>query len=180
MDGSIDGTAMHDVLQWMGSLAEPTRARALRLLDGRELTVADLCAVLQAPQSTVSRHLKVLADDGWISARAEGTSRLYRMTPSALDPTARRLWALLREQAEQTAIAGEDDERLDGVLAERRSRSQAFFRSAAGQWEKVRRDLFGERFDALALAAFLDERWVVGDLGCGNGQMAALIAPHVE
>jgi SAM-dependent methyltransferase len=181
MDGSTNGAdGGVAVLGWMGSLAEPTRARALRLLDGRELTVADLCAVLQAPQSTVSRHLKVLADDGWISARAEGTSRLYRMVPSRLDPAARRLWALVREQAARATIAGEDDQRLDRVLAERRSRSQAFFRSAAGQWEKLRRDLFGERFDALALAALLDERWVVGDLGCGNGQIAALLAPHVR
>jgi len=170
---------MLGMLGWMGSLAEPTRARTLRLLDGRELTVADLCAVLQAPQSTVSRHLKVLADDGWITARAEGTSRLYRMASSNLDPAARRLWALLRAETARTAIAAEDDERLDRVLAERRSRSQAFFRSAAGRWEKLRHDLFGERFDALALAAWLDESWVVGDLGCGNGQIAALVAPHV-
>jgi SAM-dependent methyltransferase len=181
MDGSTSevpaGVAM---LGWMGSLAEPTRARALRLLDGRELTVADVCAVLRAPQSTVSRHLKVLADDGWISARPEGTSRLYRMTSAALDPAARRLWALLREQTSRTAIAADDDRRLELVLAERRSRSQAFFRSSAGQWEKLRRELFGERFDAVALAAWLEDTWVVGDLGCGNGQMAELIAPFVE
>ena len=181
MDGSTsEATGGVAMLGWMGSLAEPTRARALRLLDGRELTVADLCTVLRAPQSTVSRHLKVLADDGWISARPEGTSRLYRMSMSTLDPAARRLWALLREQTSRTAIASEDDRRLDSVLAARRSRSQAFFRSAAGQWEKLRRDLFGERFDAVALAAWLDETWVVGDLGCGNGQMAELIAPFVQ
>src|SRR5262245_43286313 len=137
MDGFSTAAAV-PVLGWMGSLAEPTRARALRLLDGRELTVADLCAVLQAPQSTVSRHLKVLADDGWISVRPEGTSRLYRMKPAALDPAARRLWALVREQASRAPIAEEDDRRLSRVLAERRSRSQAFFRSAAGHWEKLR------------------------------------------
>ena len=180
MDGLTNGaTAGVAMLGWMDSLAEPTRARTLRLLDGRELTVADLCAVLQSPQSTVSRHLKVLADNGWISARAEGTRRLYRMMPSRLDPAARRLWSLLREQAAHTAIAAEDDERLDRVLAERRSRSQAFFRSAAGRWQKLRHELFGERFEPLAIAAWLDDRWVVGDLGCGNGQLSALVAPHV-
>src|ERR1043166_3568101 len=112
MNGSTSEATSVAMLRWMGSLAEPTRARALRLLDGRELTVADLCAVLQAPQSTVSRHLKVLADDGWITARAEGTSRLYRMASSNLDPAARRLWALLRAETARTAIAAEDDERL--------------------------------------------------------------------
>src|SRR5438067_1973451 len=55
---------------WMTSLADPTRARILRLVERQELTVADLCAVLQLPQSTVSRHLKVLADEGWVTFRA--------------------------------------------------------------------------------------------------------------
>ena len=45
------------LLGWMGSLADPTRLRLLRLLERHELGVADLCDVLQLPQSTVSRHL---------------------------------------------------------------------------------------------------------------------------
>src|ERR1043166_1443062 len=109
MNGSTSEATSVAMLRWMGSLAEPTRARVLRLLDGRELTVADLCAVLQAPQSTVSRHLKVLADDGWIPPPPGGTSRLYRMVPSKLDPAARRLWALLRAEAARTTVAAEDD-----------------------------------------------------------------------
>ena len=85
------------MLGWMSSLADATRARILRLVERHELTVADLCAVLQLPQSTVSRHLKVLADDAWLTARPDGTSRLYRMASDGLEPTARRLWALVRE-----------------------------------------------------------------------------------
>ena len=50
------------ILGWMTALADVTRARTLRLVEQYELTVADLCAVLQLPQSTVSRHLKLLAD----------------------------------------------------------------------------------------------------------------------
>jgi DNA-binding transcriptional ArsR family regulator len=54
--------------------------------------VADLCAVLQLPRSTVSRHLKLLADEGWVAARPDGTSRLYRLTVDDLGAAARRLW----------------------------------------------------------------------------------------
>jgi len=60
-------------------LADHTRCRMLALLDQQELTVSELCAVTQLPQSTVSRHLKTLADEGWVVARAEGTSRRYTM-----------------------------------------------------------------------------------------------------
>lgn len=167
------------MLSWMTSLADATRARTLRLVEKHELTVAELCGVLQAPQSTVSRHLKVLADDGWVTARPDGTSRLYRMASDALDPAARRLWALLREQTARMPVAEQDDRRLARIVAERRTRSQAFFSSAAGQWDRLRREMFGERFDAAALAGLLDERWTVGDLGCGTGQMAEALAPFV-
>jgi ubiquinone/menaquinone biosynthesis C-methylase UbiE/DNA-binding transcriptional ArsR family regulator len=167
------------MLSWMTSLADATRARALRLVERHELTVAELCTILQAPQSTVSRHLKVLADEGWVTARPDGTSRLYRLASEGLDPAARRLWSLLREQTARMTVAEQDDHRLARVVAERRTRSQAFFSSAAGQWDRLRRDMFGGRFDALALAGLLDERWIVGDLGCGTGQIAEALAPFV-
>lgn len=168
------------ILRWMTSLADATRARTLRLIERQELSVADLCTVLQMPQSTVSRHLKVLADDGWVSARSEGTSRLYRMSAEGLDPAARRLWGLLREQTAHTQIAAQDDRRLAVVLADRRAQSQAFFSSVAGQWDRVRRDMFGEQFDLRALAGLMDDEWVVGDLGCGTGHIAETLAPFVR
>jgi len=168
------------LLDWMTALADPTRARTLRLIERQELSVADLCAVLQLPQSTVSRHLKVLADEGWVQARAEGTSRLYRLALEGLDARARRLWSLVREQATETALAAHDDRRLASILAERQTRSQEFFSSAAGRWDRLRAEMYGERFDLHALAALLDEEWVVGDLGCGTGQVAAALAPFVR
>ena len=167
------------MLSSMTSLADATRARTLRLVERHELTVADLCAILQAPQSTVSRHLKVLADEGWVTARPDGTSRLYRLASEGLDPAARRLWSLLREQTARMPVAEQDDHRLARVVAERRSRSQAFFSTSAGQWDRLRREMFGGRFDAVALAGLLDERWTVGDLGCGTGQIAETLAPFV-
>ncbi len=168
-----------NMLGWMTSLADETRARALRVLEGHELTVAELCGVLQAPQSTVSRHLKVLADDGWVENRREGTSRLYRMQVNRLEQSARRLWLLLREEAGASAAAEQDDRRLEGVLKERQSRSKAFFSSAAGKWDALRRELYGEGFDLAGLMGLLDDEWVVGDLGCGTGQMSRLLSGYV-
>lgn len=168
------------ILGWMTSLADPTRVRLLRLVERHELTVVELCAVLQLPQSTVSRHLKVLADDGWVDWRPEGTSRLYHMAVDGLPPAARRLWTLTREQMSQALSAEQDDQRLASVLAERQSRSQAFFSSAAGKWDKLRRELFGERFDVLGLLALLDPAWRVGDLGCGTGQTSEMLSPYVR
>jgi ubiquinone/menaquinone biosynthesis C-methylase UbiE len=167
------------ILDHLASLADTTRSRVLLLLDRHELTVSELCVIMQLPQSTVSRHLKALADAGWIGSRAEGTSRLYTMSRDDLDPSARRLWLLVREQVGPSAAAAQDQRRLQAALAERRTKSQEFFSSSAGQWDRVRDELFGDRFHLAALAAFADSGWTVGDLGCGTGQVSGTIAPFV-
>lgn len=166
------------ILDHLASLADTTRSRLLLLLDRRELPVSQLCAVMQLPQSTVSRHLKALSDSGWVSARAEGASNVYTMTRE-LDGAARRLWALVREQVGGTPAAAEDQRRLAAALSERRARSQEFFSSSAGQWDRVRDDLFGDRFHLASLAALAHSEWIVGDLGCGTGQVSAALAPFV-
>ena len=83
---------------WMDELADPTRLRLLHALEKRELSVLELCEVLALPQSTVSRHLKVLAERGWLMSRREGTSA-SRAGPG-LDAAARRLWLLARGETE--------------------------------------------------------------------------------
>ena len=163
----------------LSALADPTRSRLLLLLDRHELTVSELCSTLQLPQSTVSRHLKTLADEGWVTARAEGTSRRYTMPGSALEPGARRLWHLVRDQVGTTPSGRHDLSRAEQVLLERRSTSQAFFTTRAGQWDKVRAELYGSRADLTPLGALLDPEWVVADLGCGTGQTTAALAPYV-
>jgi ArsR family transcriptional regulator len=142
--------------------------------------VSELCDVLGQPQSTVSRHLKVLADDGWVVSRAEGASRLYRMPVADLDPGARRLWQVVREQVIPTPAAQRDAERLRTVLAGRRARSEEFFASAAGQWDRMRAELFGARTELLPLLGLLEPAWVVADLGCGTGSLTHAIAPFVQ
>jgi ubiquinone/menaquinone biosynthesis C-methylase UbiE len=167
------------ILDHLAALADTTRSRILLLLDRHELTVSELCGIVQLPQSTVSRHLKALADAGWIAARAEGTSHLYTMTRDELDGSARRLWHLVREQVGPTSAAAQDQRRLQVALAERRTKSQEFFSSSAGQWDRVRDELFGNRFHLGALAAFAEAEWTVGDLGCGTGTVSAALAPFV-
>ncbi len=170
---------MTTIFDRLSALSDPTRSRLLVLLDRHELTVSELCSVTQLPQSTVSRHLKVLGDGAWATSRADGTSRRYRSLPDQLDASSRRLWNLVREQVCASAAAQQDAGRLRSVLALRRSASQEFFSTAAGEWDRLRADLFGNRADLVGLLGLLDETWTMGDLGCGTGQVTELLAPFV-
>ena len=167
------------ILDRLTALADPTRSRILLLLDRHELTVGELCTILQLPQSTVSRHLKLLADDGWVVARGEGTSRFYRMIRSRLDESTTALWSVVRVQVALTPGAAQDERRAESVLAKRRDKALALFHDSPGFWDKMRTEMIGARADLLALLDLLDESWVVGDLGCGAGHITDALAPCV-
>src|SRR5688572_11665127 len=153
------------ILEHMSALADPTRCRILLLLEQHELTVSELCAALQLPQSSVSRHLKTLADDDWVASRRDGTSRFYSMPLDVLDSGASRLWPLIREQVAATAAAGQDEQRLHAVLTRRRAKSQEFFATASSGWDRLRSELFGDTFYLWAVLGLIDPSLTVGDLG---------------
>jgi SAM-dependent methyltransferase len=168
------------ILGSMDALADVTRSRLLLLLEEQELTVSELQAVLQQPQSTVSRHLKILGTAGWVVSRVQGTSRWYSVDQDRLHPTAARLWQAIKADVQTLPAAAQDAERTRSVLTARRMTSKAFFSSAAGEWDALRRDLFGANAELTGLLGLLDDRWVVGDLGCGTGQITARLAPFVH
>ena len=132
------------ILDRMQVLSDPLRSRLLALLDGRELTVSELCDVLQAPQSTVSRHLRVLADDGWIAARREGTNRHYTMSrrrprrrcDRPLGPGAPARGRRAGRRAGRAKIAERSRVASRAVASE-------FFDRSAGEWDQLRVQLFG-------------------------------------
>lgn len=173
-------TAAPTILSQLSALTDPVRARLLAILDGHELTVTELVAITQLPQSTVSRHLRILADLGWVESRAEGTSRWYRLDEAGLDPHARAMWATVRDPLAASATSQQDARRTTTVLRERRTRSREFFSAAATRWDRLREELYGPRAAAPALAAFLDPAWTVGDLGCGTGEVSSALAPFVH
>jgi ArsR family transcriptional regulator len=165
------------LLARVGALADPARLRLLVLLETRELTVSDLGEILQLPQSTVSRHLRTLAEAGWVAARGAGTANLYRMLDGDLAAGARAIWQAAREEVRGWPALAQDRVRLERRLARRRD--GGFYAGVAGEWDRLRAELYGDRFTDAALRALLPADWTVADLACGSGSVAALLAPAV-
>jgi ArsR family transcriptional regulator len=167
------------VLQHLGTLGDTTRCRLLAVLERREFSVSELCQVLQLPQPTVSRHLKVLAEDGWVRARSDGTRRPYRRVDELASEQA-ELWAVVQAQISSDSRVAEDRERADAVWSAREMRSRDFFSASAERWDEIRTTLYGIRADLLPLFGLLDPEWSVADLGAGTGVFASAVAPFVR
>jgi len=79
-------------------LAEPMRRRILAELRGADRSVGELVGTLGVPQPTVSKHLKVLRDAGFVSARVAAQQRIYRLEAAPFEALAswlepyRQLW----------------------------------------------------------------------------------------
>jgi ArsR family transcriptional regulator, arsenate/arsenite/antimonite-responsive transcriptional repressor len=66
--------------------ADPTRLAILRqLAAGEEVCACDFSACCEVAQPTVSHHLKVLRDAGWVTTERRGTWIFYRLRQDAVD-----------------------------------------------------------------------------------------------
>src|ERR1044071_1081920 len=80
-------------------IAEPNRRAILTLLVSSQQSVGQLERRLRMPQPTVSKHLRVLREAGFVEATVDGQRRLYRLKPEPLQEVAawlapfRRYWS---------------------------------------------------------------------------------------
>lgn len=65
-------------------IAEPNRRAILGLLASSQLSVGEIERQLRMPQPTVSKHLRVLRDAGFVEATVDAQRRLYRLRPDPL------------------------------------------------------------------------------------------------
>ncbi len=104
-----------DLLQLIG---EPTRVRLMALLAAHELTVAEVVAVTQLAQSSVSTHLGKLREAGVVRDRKAGVSTYYALNEGAMPASARKLWDLLRGEV-RDALLEADRERAGKIVRAR-------------------------------------------------------------
>src|SRR5437870_5638704 len=100
------------------AVADSTRQRLLQVLIKQELSVSDLVEVLRLPQSSVSRHLKVLRESGLVHDRRDGTTILYCLGSAKGD--AADLRSVLLHWLGQQPVAAAMTRRLERVLKRRR------------------------------------------------------------
>jgi DNA-binding transcriptional ArsR family regulator len=65
-------------------IAEPNRRAILSLLVSSEQSVGEIERQLRMPQPTVSKHLRVLREAGFVEATVDAQRRLYRLKPESL------------------------------------------------------------------------------------------------
>ena len=85
----------------MRLLADSTRIRLAMLLDGNQLSVAEITQITEMPQSRVSTHLGKLREAGVLRDRHEGASTFYAINDAAMPEPVRRVWVVVAESRDE-------------------------------------------------------------------------------
>jgi len=164
------------------ALADTTRQRLLQLLILEELNVSELVEILAQPQSTISRHLRVLKESGLACDRRHGTTVLYsaarvRSTTEG-EGDAHGLQSMMLRWLSVRPVPPAVRERLDHVLHYRASDASAFFNRVGKRWSELRREAFGSAFATEAFVSLLPREWTVADVGTGTGDLLPVLAAN--
>ena len=102
---AVSDEALEMIASWFRTLAEPSRLRILRALEGGEMNISQLVVVTGLTQANVSRHVQTLVDAGMVGRRREGLSVICYIADPGIrdlcDTVCRNLQTRLAGQARQ-------------------------------------------------------------------------------
>jgi len=102
---------MKALIRVMKACSDPNRVRVLKILEQGELCVCEIQKVLGLAQSTVSKHMKLLEDAGFVNRKRQGTWILYSLADDSENQYARIMLTELRNWIN-------DDKELDRMHRE--------------------------------------------------------------
>ena len=109
---------MRKTARCFGALADETRLRLLMAVRGGERCVCELIELVRMAPSTVSKHLSILRDAGWVDARKEGRWVHYRLADETPFPIVGKRALRIFQSLEKTPVVKADAKRLKKICTE--------------------------------------------------------------
>ena len=117
MDRKLKQEIMTLLSQICGALSDPNRIYLLCLLSDKPRNVGELTEELDLPQSTVSRHLKVLRERGLVFSERQGQFVLYKLADDRIISALNTLRAIVLDMLrEQVALAHTVKDSLEDII----------------------------------------------------------------
>ncbi len=109
---------MREVMDMLKALADESRLRALCALEGGELCVCQIIALLDLAPSTVSKHLTILRAARLVESRKDGRWMYYRLSKEFISPSAGKIIDLLCKDTAKAPRIVEDRKHLKQICGE--------------------------------------------------------------
>jgi ubiquinone/menaquinone biosynthesis C-methylase UbiE len=164
-----------EFVRTLKALADPLRLRVLAAVAEEELTVGEVQEVVDSVQSSVSRNLAILREAGFVQDRKEGTSVYFSVRRNMPEPAV-ELFKSLQSRLAEIPEVKRDQARLQECRRRRLRKSESYFASVAGDWERIRKSYFDDRVTSLSIEKLLPRDLTLADIGCGTGSLTFELA----
>jgi len=166
---------MPSTINFLRTVADPTRLRLMLLLECDELSVAELQEILGMGQSRISSHLAQLKRAGAVTDRRAGKKVYYGLKNSQGNGARTRAQELVHAMAREIPETKRDRTALKLALRKRQDKAREYFDELAGKFG--RSYVPGRSWEALAHTLItLLPAMTVADLGAGEGTLSQLLA----
>ncbi|MBM3545002.1 MAG: metalloregulator ArsR/SmtB family transcription factor [Alphaproteobacteria bacterium] len=174
------GLSRAGVLAALRGAGEATRLRILALLAGAELNVKDLTQILGQSQPRISRHLKLMVEAGLITRFREGSWVFFRLADQGAEGALAR--AIVDSLDASDLTIARDRARAVAVQKARAEAAQAYFKSHAAEWDKIRTLHVAEKEVETAMDEALGQGpfHLFVDLGTGTGRILELFGGRAD
>lgn len=166
----------NDLLSALKAAGDQTRLRLLVLLDKSELNVKDLTAILGQSQPRLSRHLKLLSQAKLIERFQEGSWVYYRLKRDGnRGEFVKTILDQLNLKDQQFA---KDEKAAAKLKAKRAAEAQAYFKTHAKDWDRIRSLYISEAKVETEIKKLLGSKpfKCLLDLGTGTGRILELLS----
>jgi ubiquinone/menaquinone biosynthesis C-methylase UbiE/DNA-binding transcriptional ArsR family regulator len=174
------------LLAFCKASADQLRLDVLQVLGRESYGVLELCAIFNVKQSSMSHHLKILANASLVTTRREGNSIFYRRSHCDSQNPLSQLQLSLHRHIDNQAISQQIQQRVNAIHQERANCSKAFFADNADKFRQQQEqiaayDLYGpntmelisRNIDAMNTATVLE-------IGPGEGAFLIELAPRFQ
>ncbi len=171
--------------QLLKAAGDPLRLDILRVMKRDSFGVLELCQLLDAKQSGMSHHLKVLTSAGLLAPRREGNSIFYRRAYLAPDNPLQALQQQLFATLDVESLPGELSTRLKALRGERALASRNFFADNAHKF-RAQQDLiasypvYAEQVGQLLANTPLPDNHLALEVGPGEGEFLPALAKRFK
>lgn len=168
------------LLPSLKALSDDLRLTLLRVMAQHSFAVLELCELLQVRQSSMSFHLKVLAQAGLVCRQREGNSVFYRRATAKSASFMASLWT----QLDAEPLPDPLQQALQALDQERLQQAQAFFNKYSHELQQQQALIADySQYGESALSLLLQQRPTLGsllELGPGLGEFLLQAAPHCQ
>ncbi len=169
-----------ELLEGLKALGNESRLRIVVVLRRNELTVTQICDILEQSQPRVSRDLRILCEAGLLERHNEGTSAFFRRPRSG---TARGLSDTVLSLLDlESDVIAEDTTRLALVRAACADEANAYFEAIAPEWDQIRALHVQDSLIEQAMLQAVEGMAIndMLDIGTGTGRILEVFGKRIQ